>query len=151
MTPSGPAFPPLHWDIMSNPFAVGVWGWDFSDSPHLYPFIAATLDRLLARRLNSPLLVATCADGSSWVPVSRWCRERQVGHYETDWQALAVAKDALVVFWDGGCQRCTQLVALGKVAGVSTRLVRVPEGEVAHLWPVSVSPTPNVRSMRRSM
>jgi hypothetical protein len=49
---------------------------------------------------------------------------------------LAVAKDALVVFRDGGCQRRTQLVALGKTAGVPTRLVRVPEGEVAHLWPV---------------
>jgi hypothetical protein len=85
------------------------------------------------------------------VPVSRWCRERRVGRYETDWKALAVAKDALVVFWDWGCQRCTQLVALGKAACVPTRLVRVPQSEVAHLWPVSVSPTLTVRSMRRPM
>jgi hypothetical protein len=30
-------------------------------------FIAATLDKLLA-------------------PVRRWCQERKVGHYETDWK-----------------------------------------------------------------
>jgi hypothetical protein len=34
------------------------------------------------------------------------------------------------------CQRWKQLVALGKAAGVQTRLVRVAQGKVAHLWPV---------------
>jgi hypothetical protein len=135
---------------MSHPFTVGVWGWGYSDSPHLYPFLADTLDKLLSRRIGS-LLVGTCLDGSSWVPVSRWCQERSVGRFETDWKALALNMKGLVVFWDGGCQRCTQLVALGKAAGVPTRLVRVPQREVAHLWSVSVSPAPTVRSMRRPM
>ncbi len=49
------------------------------------------------------------------------------------WDTLAVATNAPVVFWDGGCGRCTQLVALGKQAGMPTRLVRVPQGELAHL------------------
>jgi len=63
---------------MPDIFTVGVWGWDNSDSPQLYPFIATTLDKLLVRQMGS-LLVATCTDGSSWVPVSRWCRERRIG------------------------------------------------------------------------
>jgi hypothetical protein len=134
-------------DTMSDIFTVGVWGWDSSDSPQIYPFLAATLDRLLSRRLGS-LLVATCKDGSSWLPVSRRCRERRVGHYETDGKALAIAKDALAVFWDGGCQRCTQLGALGKAAGVPTRLVRVPQGEVAHLGPVRLKDGRDERTTR---
>ncbi len=132
----GSAFPRSCSDIMPDIFTVGVWGWDFADSPDVYPFIATTQNRLLARRLSSPLLVATCREGCSWVPVSRWCRERRIGHYETDWKALAVAKDARVVFWYGGCSRCLHLVALGKQAGVPTRLVRMAQGEVSHPWPV---------------
>jgi hypothetical protein len=120
---------------MSHPFTVGVWGWSYSDTPHLYPFLAATLDRLLSRRIGS-LLVPTCPDGSSCVPVERWCRECRVGRFETDWKALALNRRGLVVFWDGGRRRCLELVRLGKEAGVPTRLVRVPEGEVAHLWPL---------------
>lgn len=39
-------------DIMPNIFTVGVWGWEYSDSPSIYPFLAATLDKLLARRIG---------------------------------------------------------------------------------------------------
>jgi hypothetical protein len=66
-------FPLSHLNNMSDIFTVGVWGWDYSDSPQIYPFFAATLERLLSRRLGSPLLIATCQEGCSWMPVSRWC------------------------------------------------------------------------------
>ena len=79
---------------MPSIFTVGVWGWAYSDSPSVYPFLSSTLDKLLARRIGSPLLVATCKDGCSWVPVARWCQERRVGHYDTDWKALAISTTA---------------------------------------------------------
>jgi hypothetical protein len=48
MTPAALPFPPSRLAIISNIFTVGVRGWDDSDSPQIYPFIAATLDQLLS-------------------------------------------------------------------------------------------------------